>query len=122
MTIDHEFTDEIACPYCGTVFGDSWENQPGEEDLGLEICDECGKGFYATRNIRITYSTSKAKYGTCKKCGIENEILESYCSMDGSYDDYCIPCGRRAIKEFIDDYLRGAERRWNKAREVLGDD
>lgn len=51
--IDHNYTDEVVCPYCGYEFGDSWEL--GEEG-GLE-CDKCGKEFEFYRNIEVTYCT-----------------------------------------------------------------
>lgn len=53
--IDHKFTDEIVCPYCGYEYGDSWEF---DDDVELD-CDECGKTFDATREFEITYSTTK---------------------------------------------------------------
>ena len=37
--IDHEYTDEIVCPYCGYEFSDSFEISSEEEDLGLIECD-----------------------------------------------------------------------------------
>jgi hypothetical protein len=54
MAIDHEYTNEIVCPYCGAEFLDSWEL--GAYDI-LE-CD-CGKKFISTRNTEVTYTTEK---------------------------------------------------------------
>lgn len=90
--IDHECTVNIVCPYCGNEDRDSWEVSPGEEDLGLIDCD-CGKSFYATRNITITYSTYKANYGTCKYCSSEDVPIENYSSSIGEYKELCAECG-----------------------------
>lgn len=54
--MEHKFTDEIVCPYCGCIFNDSWEF---EDDDGIILCEECGKEFNYTREINITYNTSK---------------------------------------------------------------
>lgn len=51
--IDHDYTDEIVCPYCGYEFGDSWELGDGGE---LE-CDKCEKEFEYYRRIEVTYCT-----------------------------------------------------------------
>lgn len=103
--IDHEYTDEIICPYCGYEFSDSFEINSGEEDLGLIKCDECGKSFYAIRNIEITYSTEKPRIGICKHCR-EDSIIEDYHSTTGSYEDLCPSCGKkeksRLMKEYMD--------------------
>lgn len=88
--IDHEFTDEVVCPYCGREHCDSWEYS----DDGTEECNDCGKTFNYTRNVTVEYSTSKLctennephmwgevadsrdglrKYHVCENCGkIEN--------------------------------------------------
>ena len=57
--IDHDYTDAIVCPHCGRVEFDSWEIMPDKEDLGDFECVICGKTFYATRNVSVTYSTYK---------------------------------------------------------------
>lgn len=57
--IDHGFTTELVCPYCGAKELDSWEVESGEEDLGRIDCGRCERTFTATRNISITYSTEK---------------------------------------------------------------
>lgn len=54
--IDHNYTDEIVCPYCGCEFGDSWELSA---DSGEEECYECGKEFEYYRHIEVTYCTYK---------------------------------------------------------------
>lgn len=56
--INHEYTDEITCPYCGSEWIDSWEYRSGQEDLGEYTCGECGKTYLISRNITIDYSTT----------------------------------------------------------------
>lgn len=34
--IDHEYTDEVVCPFCGYEESDSWEYK-GDEDLTGEV-------------------------------------------------------------------------------------
>jgi transcription initiation factor TFIIIB Brf1 subunit/transcription initiation factor TFIIB len=51
--IDHKFTDEVVCPYCGEILGDSWEL----DDDGEIECDECGKVYDYVRNISVSYSS-----------------------------------------------------------------
>jgi predicted RNA-binding Zn-ribbon protein involved in translation (DUF1610 family) len=53
---DHEFTDEIVCPWCGHEISDSWEV---EADDGDYECPECGNEFCYCREVSVTYSTSK---------------------------------------------------------------
>lgn len=53
-------TEEIVCPYCGYEHQDSWEMEDDDGDID---CDECGKTFYFTRNVEVTYSTSRIDEG-----------------------------------------------------------
>lgn len=55
--IDHRFTREIVCPYCGYVYTDSWEINSGEEDLDDINCAHCDELFSCERNVIISYST-----------------------------------------------------------------
>ena len=104
--IEHEYTDEIVCPYCGYEFGYSYEYDDGYlEDCGLVECGECDKEFYAIRNISITYSTIKANYGTCKGCGTENIVLEDLTSSIGSYTSLCKICGRKELAKNLKKYF-----------------
>lgn len=59
MSIEHEYTAEIVCPYCGYVFSDSWEVDSGEEDMGEIDCGRCEQAMIAYRNVSVTYSTRK---------------------------------------------------------------
>jgi len=52
--IDHEYTKEIVCPYCGFKFEDSWEVSGDDGDI---TCDDCGKEFSFERIKDITYTT-----------------------------------------------------------------
>jgi protein-arginine kinase activator protein McsA len=52
--IEHEYTDEVVCPACGYVHGDSWEFEDYDNEFE---CHECYAVFEFQRNIEITYST-----------------------------------------------------------------
>ena len=53
--IDHEYTEEVVCPWCGCEFSDSWEfSDDGELD-----CYECGKSFDFYREISCSYVTKR---------------------------------------------------------------
>ena len=56
--IDHDYTKEIVCPYCGHEQSDSWEIMGNDED-GETDCDECEKSFRWSAHIDITYCTEK---------------------------------------------------------------
>lgn len=58
--IDHEWTTEIVCPYCGHKDRDSWEWNDGHEGDGTSECGECEREFRVSRHVMIRYST-KAK-------------------------------------------------------------
>jgi formylmethanofuran dehydrogenase subunit E len=55
--IDHELTDEIVCPWCGEIEGDSFE-APND---GEYKCHECNKKYSYSRNVRVTYDTERIK-------------------------------------------------------------
>lgn len=101
---------EITCPHCGYELGDSWEEYPGEEDLGLYYCEDCGKGYYATRNIEITYTTTPAKYEKCKKCGQSDVVIEKYTSSIGCYAGLCVNCGAIEKQDMLARWLREGSR------------
>lgn len=56
--IDHEYTYNLVCPYCGCEDDDAWELSDNE---GETYCSRCGKQFAYTRNLIISYSTNKIK-------------------------------------------------------------
>jgi hypothetical protein len=88
--IDHEYTDEVVCPYCGLEHSCSYEFFSGRSDESETQC-ECGKYFSMIRNISVDYSSSKMceknkephdfkdheykgkKYQICEKCGLIKE-------------------------------------------------
>lgn len=53
--IDHEYTDEVVCPYCGEKASDSWEF----DDEGITECGWCERGFRYERHIEVTYCTER---------------------------------------------------------------
>jgi len=65
--IDHEYTPEIVCPYCGHEQSDSWEFS----DDGTHECSMCDNEFNYERIVTIQYSTSK------KECEQHQLILRS---------------------------------------------
>lgn len=54
--IDHDYTDNIICPYCGAEYTDSWELS---DNSGTEECSNCGKNFNFERIITVEYCTEK---------------------------------------------------------------
>ncbi len=89
--IDHEYTDEIVCPWCGYEHGDSWEGPESGED----ICDECEKTFAYCRQVEVTYFNQQE--------GREmNEMNDDYdfflcpccdgSGWDDETDDFCPTC------------------------------
>jgi predicted RNA-binding Zn-ribbon protein involved in translation (DUF1610 family) len=114
--IDHEYTKNIVCPYCGHENRDSWEVEPGQEDIGLTECGSCEKSFYAYRNITIDYSTKEAVYGQCKECG-EEDVVEDYHSTLGKYEGLCPACGYKKKRQMEIDYMEQIGKRVQAAKE-----
>ena len=57
--IDHEYTDNVVCPWCGYEDIDSWEYiEDTENDIE---CPECGKLFDMERHTQVTYTTKRAR-------------------------------------------------------------
>lgn len=54
--MEHHNESKIKCPYCGYEDEDSWEF---DQEEGTTECKNCEKEFNVTRNIEVTYSTSK---------------------------------------------------------------
>lgn len=59
--IDHEYTENVVCPYCGWEDTDSQEIDFGSgSDETTELdCGECGEIFIAHRIVTVDYSTEK---------------------------------------------------------------
>lgn len=54
--MEHLNEENIKCPYCGFEDYDSWEF---DQDKGTTECGDCGEEFNVTRDIEVTYSTSR---------------------------------------------------------------
>ena len=99
--IDHEYTDEIVCPWCGYKYSDSWEFS----DDGEEECPECEKNFSYNINTRVTYNTErkKCKEGKCEyeidETKITNPYIYKYKDKDLNWTIYkCKICDDEIIK------------------------
>jgi len=58
--IDHKYTNEIVCPWCGYTYRDSWEFNLDDGESEVKDCGACEKTFEATRLITINYCTERA--------------------------------------------------------------
>ena len=56
--IDHEYTQEIVCPYCGNKQDDTDYMIDGNME-GTEVCEECGEKFKFESDISVYWITSK---------------------------------------------------------------
>lgn len=104
--MEHTYTNNIICPYCGYEDINSWEQGSGVENIGLTECKNCEKPFYATRHITIEYSTEKARYGTCLHCKKVDVVLEDHCSTIGSYKNLCLECGNKELRRLQMEYIK----------------
>jgi len=95
MSIDHEFTQEIVCPWCGYEYGDSWDCGEG----GKRQCDECGKHFSFSKDYDVTYSTCRKKCKVCD-CELSQEKLHNpYIYKDKNWTIYkCKVCEDIIVK------------------------
>lgn len=55
--VDCDYTEEVVCPHCGHVSGDSWELD-GEDGEGF--CDVCNASYRWIRHVSVAYSTRRA--------------------------------------------------------------
>ena len=69
--MEHKYENQIKCPYCDWEDSDSWEF---DEDEGTATCGSCEKEFNVTREVEVTYSTSRIE---CEE-GKHNYQLESH--------------------------------------------
>lgn len=54
--IDHKYTNNAVCPYCGYMDKDSWELPENDNETQ---CASCGKEYFYERYVSATYSTYK---------------------------------------------------------------
>lgn len=60
--IDHEYTRNVVCPYCGHEHDDCHEHFGREfqwEEESEVDCHSCEKTFKASREFSVTFSTEK---------------------------------------------------------------
>jgi len=60
--IDHEYTEEVVCPYCGYKHTESYEffsDIASEEEVEID-CD-CGETFIANQSVSVHYYTRKTE-------------------------------------------------------------
>jgi len=57
--IDHEFTREVVCPWCGYEHNDSWDRSMSDGDCNEDDCGKCGKPFTVSCIVTVEYSTEK---------------------------------------------------------------
>lgn len=57
--MQHDYEQNIKCPYCGWEELDSWEfeGEYGVRECGLWECGRCEKEFNVAMNIEVTYAT-----------------------------------------------------------------
>jgi DNA-directed RNA polymerase subunit RPC12/RpoP len=107
--VEHEYTKEIVCPYCGYEQGDSWEYD-GECDE-LE-CAECGKKFHYSRDISVSYSTScdciengnKHNWAEWEYIESDEDVLtkELHEEVNDFYIRECTKCDKQEFISFKD--------------------
>ena len=57
--IDHEYREEIICPYCGYKYDNSHELFHENSEIAEVQCENCDETFFAEQIIDVTYSTYK---------------------------------------------------------------
>lgn len=55
--IDHEYTDNLICPYCGYEDQDSWELSESSDNY---TCGDCSKNFTYNSSVSRTFTSQKA--------------------------------------------------------------
>lgn len=72
--IEYTYEINIKCPYCDSEDRDSWEFEGDDGEEVQKTCGSCEKEFNVTKNIQVTYSTSRISCEQEK----HNYKLESY--------------------------------------------
>lgn len=57
--INHKYTDNAVCPYCGHEDYDSWELGCDNDECGESECGSCGKAYIWIRHVFVEYSTKR---------------------------------------------------------------
>lgn len=57
-------SDDIVCPYCGSIAAESWDYSDGSDNV---YCEECGATYGYEREVSVTYSSYKVKEGKPKE-------------------------------------------------------
>jgi hypothetical protein len=57
--IDHEWTNDAVCPYCGYADKESWELDGEDGQEGETTCGSCERDFIYYRNVSVTFTTMK---------------------------------------------------------------
>lgn len=57
--INHEFTRNVTCPWCGHQDSDSWERHMNDGDCEEEECGKCGMPFVVSCIVTVEFSTEK---------------------------------------------------------------
>jgi len=57
--IEHDYTDEVVCPWCGYEHADSWERNMNNGSESMDWCEECGGQMSITCHIDVSYTTGK---------------------------------------------------------------
>lgn len=78
--IDHSYTKEIICPWCGYEISDSWEMSDSDDECE---CGDCYKIFSYEREFEITYSSSRKQCNS--KCKYILSSEEHGCHRENPY-------------------------------------
>lgn len=54
----HLYNHDPICPYCGHLFTDAWDIRFDGEEVEVD-CGDCDSTFLITRDVEISYSTSR---------------------------------------------------------------
>ena len=90
--IDHECTESVVCPYCGTEYVDC----SGWAPSGTEECCDCGKKFTWERQFEMNYTTKKYHRKNWSQMRLErddNGLLTPLALTLNAISDYGCDCG-----------------------------
>lgn len=78
--INHAYTDQIVCPWCGHEHQHSWEYQGDTID-----CVECDRRFDVERDTSVTYTTSRLVKCECGRRDKHPDRTECYLCRDDAW-------------------------------------